>query len=46
MASHLLGLRRRHQGSDQRSSRIGAPGIVSAVIGAEDEEDQMVRSSL
>ena len=40
-ASHLLGLRGRHQYSDQRSNRNRAP----CVAGTEGEEDQMARSS-
>ena len=32
-ASHLLGLRRRHQHSDQRSNRIRAPCVASTAVG-------------
>ena len=45
MASHLLGLRGRHQYSDQRSNRNRAPCVASTAVGTEDEEDQMARSS-
>ena len=49
-ASHLLGLRGRHQYSDQRSNRIRAPCVASTTVGprerrTEGEEDQMVRWS-
>ena len=44
-ASHLLGLRGRHQYSDQRSNRNRAPCVASTAVGTEGEEDQMVRSS-
>ena len=44
-ASHLLGLRGRHQYSDQRSNRNRAPCVASTAVGAEGEEDQMARSS-
>ena len=44
-ASHLLGLRGRHQYSDQRSNRNRAPCVVSTAVGTEGEEDQMARSS-
>ena len=40
-ASHLLGLRGRHQYSDQRSNRNRAPCVAST----KGEEDQMARSS-
>ena len=44
-ASHLLGLRGRHQYSDQRSNRNRAPCVASTTVGIEGEEDQMARSS-
>ena len=44
-ASRLLGLRGRHQYSDQRSNRNRAPCVASTAVGTEGEEDQMVRSS-
>ena len=44
-ASHLLGLRGRHQYSDQRSNRNKAPCVASTAVGTEREEDQMARSS-
>ena len=44
-ASHLLGLRGRHQYSDQRSNRNRAPCVASTAVGTEEEEDQMARSS-
>ena len=44
-ASHFLGLRERHQYSDQRSSRIRAPCVASTAVEIEGEEDQMARSS-
>ena len=44
-ASHLLGLRGRHQCSDQRSNRNRAPCVTSTAVGTEGEEDQMARSS-
>ena len=44
-ASHLLGLRGRHQYSDQRSNRIRAPCVASTAVGIEVEEDKMTRSS-
>ena len=44
-ASHLLGLRGRHQYSDQRSNRNRAPCVASIAVGTEGEEDQMARSS-
>ena len=44
-ASHLLGLRGRHQYSDQRSNRNRAPCMASTEVGTEGEEDQMARSS-
>ena len=44
-ASHLFGLRGRHQYSDRRSSRIRAPCIVSTAVGPQGKEDRMARSS-
>ena len=44
-ASHLLGLRERHQYSDQRSNRNRDPCVASTAVGTEGEEDQMARSS-
>ena len=44
-ASHLLGLRGRHQYSDQRSNRNRAPCVASIAMGTEGEEDQMARLS-
>ena len=44
-ASHLLGLRGRHQYSGQRSNRIRAPCVASTAVGTEGEEDQMTKSS-
>ena len=44
-ASHLLGLRRRHQYSDQRSNRNRARCVASTAVGIKGEEDQMARSS-
>ena len=44
-ASHLLGLRGRHQYSDQRSSRIRATCVASTSAGTEGEEDQMASLS-
>ena len=44
-ASHLLGLRERHQCSDQRYNRNRAPCVASTAVGTEGEEDQMARSS-
>ena len=44
-ASHLFGLRGRHQYSDQRSNRNRAPCVASTAVGTEGEEDQMARSS-
>ena len=43
--SHLLGLRGRHQYSDQRSNRNRAPCVASTAVGTKGEEDQMARSS-
>ena len=34
-ASHLLGLRGRHQYSDQRSNQIRAPCMASTAVGTE-----------
>ena len=39
-ASHFLGLRGRHQYSDQHSSRIRARCVPSAEAGTDEEEDQ------
>ena len=39
-ASHLLGLRGRHQYSDQRSNRNKDPCVASTAVGTEGEEDQ------
>ena len=44
-ASHFLGLRRRHQYSEQRSNQNRAPCVASTTEGTEGEEDQMPRSS-
>ena len=44
-ASHLLGLRGRHQYSDQHSNRNRTPCVASIAVGIEGEEDQMARSS-
>ena len=44
-ASHLLGLRGRHQYSDQRYNRNRAPCVASTAVGTEGEEDQMARLS-
>ena len=44
-ASHLLGLRGRHQYFDQRSNRNRASCVASTAVGTEGEEDQMARSS-
>ena len=44
-ASHLLGLRGRHQYSDQLSNQNRAPCVASTAVGTEGEEDQMARSS-
>ena len=43
--SHLLGLRGRHQYSDERSNRNRAPCVAYIAVGTEGEEDQMARSS-
>ena len=44
-ASHLLGLRGRHQYSDQCSNQNSAPCLASTAVGTEGEEDQIARSS-
>ena len=44
-ASHLLGLRGRHQYSDHRSNQITAPCVASIAVETEGEDDQMARSS-
>ena len=44
-ASHLLGLRRRHQYSDQRSNRNRALYVAFIAVGTKEKEDQMARSS-
>ena len=45
-ASHFLGLRGRHQYSDQRSNRNRATCVAFTIVGSEEEEkDQMARSS-
>ena len=44
-ASHLFGLRGRHQYSDQRSNRNRALCVASTASGTDWEEDQMARSS-
>ena len=44
-ASHFLGLRGRHQYSDQRSNRNRAPCVAYTAVVTEGEEDQMARSS-
>ena len=41
----MLGLRGRHQYSDQRSNRNKAPCVASTAVGTEKQEDQMARSS-
>ena len=43
--SHLLGLRERHQYSDQRSNRKRAPCVASTAVGTKGEENQVARSS-
>ena len=40
-ASHLLGLRGRHQCSDQRSNRNRVLCVASTAVGTKGEEDQM-----
>ena len=42
-ASHFLGLRGRHQYSDQRSNRNRAPCVASTAVGTEGDKDQMAR---
>ena len=37
--SHLLGLRGKHQYSDQRSNRISAPCVLSAAVGSDGGEE-------
>ena len=44
-ASHLVGLRGRHQYSDQRSNQNRAPCVASTAVGTDGEKDQMARSS-
>ena len=44
-ASHLLGLRGRHQYSDQLSNQNRAPCVASTTVGTKGEEDKMARSS-
>ena len=44
--SHLLGLKGRHQYSDQRSNQNSAPCVASTLVGTEGEEDQMARLSV
>ena len=44
-ASHLLGLRGRHQYSDLRSNQNRASCVGSSAVGTDEEEDQMARSS-
>ena len=44
-ASRFLGLRGRHQYSDQRSNRNRALCVASTAVGTKEEEDQMARSS-
>ena len=44
-ASHLLGLRGRHQYSDERFNRNRAPCVASIAVGTERKKDQMARSS-
>ena len=43
--SYLLGLRGRHQYSDQCSNRNRAPCVASTTMRTEGEDDQMARSS-
>ena len=42
-ASCLLGLREKHQYSDQRFNRNRDPCVASTAVGTEGEEDQMAR---
>ena len=44
-ASHLVGLRGRHQYSNQRSNRNIVSCVASTAVGTEGEQDQMARSS-
>ena len=44
--SHFLGLRGRHQYSDQRSNRNRAPCVASTAVWTEGEKGQMARSSV
>ena len=44
-ASHLLGLRGRHQYSDQHFSQNRAPCVASTTVETKEEEDQMARLS-
>ena len=44
-ASRLLGLRGRHQYSDQHSNQNRAPCVASTTVETKEEEDQMARSS-
>ena len=44
-ASHLLGLRGRHQYPDQHSNQNRAPCVASIAVGTKGEEDQMARLS-
>ena len=44
-ASHLLGLRGRHQYSDLRSNRNKALCVASTAVGTEEEGDQTARLS-
>ena len=44
-ASPFLGIRGRHQYSDQRSNRIKAPCVASNAVGTEWKKNQMHRSS-
>ena len=44
-ASHLLGLRGKHQCLDQRYNQNISPCVASTTVGINGEEDQMARSS-
>ena len=44
-ASHLLGLRGRHQYSEEHSNQNRALCEASTAVGIEEDEDQMARSS-
>ena len=44
-ASHFLGLRGRHQYSNQHYNRIKAPCVASNTVGTERKKNQMDRSS-